>query len=337
MGTPKKTLVLAAFAVVVAVIVVPGAVTADGTSLTDDIPVIGTVVKVATGRSTAPRPQAQPAPTTTSANTVADVTAPATTPAATDYEPVPEPQAPSDGLVQEIDILYAPNQKPLAPQPTTRSAGPCPKATTCRSFQHRASKYPTDKTGKATIKWRFNDDGRRNLRAPAGMLESAVKTGMWQWSKYNSNLVFQYAGLTTTKFGAKGKDGTCADGVNTVTWARFDPSIIAAASTCTDATGRIVRDTDLAMNVTQHWENISGKPDTRHSFDILSIVTHELGHWLSLLDLYGAQDRGQTMSGTSEYGEVRKRTLGLGDVVGLQTVYKCGAGDVCPRTGLRDD
>ena len=91
------------------------------------------------------------------------------------------------------------------------------------------------------------------------------------------------------------------------------------------------------MNVTYHWENINGTPSTRHSMDIRSIVTHELGHWLGLLDLYSSSDVHQTMSGYSKYGETSKRTLALGDVIGIQTAFPCGSGDSCPRTGVAND
>ncbi|MEX2393403.1 MAG: matrixin family metalloprotease, partial [Actinomycetota bacterium] len=106
---------------------------------------------------------------------------------------------------------------------------------------------------------------------------------------------------------------------------------------CTDETGKIVRDADLALNVTQHWEDIGAEPDSRHSFDIRSIVTHELGHVLSLLDLYDADSLHQTMMGNAEYGETRKRTLALGDIIGLQTAYPCGKGDTCRREGIAND
>jgi hypothetical protein len=160
---------------------------------------------------------------------------------------------------------------------------------------------------------------------------------MAQWSHWDSNIVFHYQGLTTAAFGAPGKDGGCADGTNVVTWDKFDSDIIAMAGICTDNAGKVVRDADLALNVTYHWENINGTPSTRHSIDIQSIVTHELGHWLGLLDLYSTRDIHQTMSGYAGYGETNKRTPALGDIIGVQTLFPCGPGDSCPRTGIAAD
>src|SRR5205823_9236144 len=141
--------------------------------------------------------------------------------------------------------------------------------------------WPHDKNGTSVIDWKFNDEGRRAVRAQPGLLESAVHGAMAQWSHWDSNIAFRYQGLTTAHFGDTGKDGSCADGTNVITWDKFqDPGIIAMAGICTDKTGKIVRDADLALNVTYHWENINGTPATRHDVDIRSIVTHELGHWL---------------------------------------------------------
>jgi hypothetical protein len=251
----------------------------------------------------------------------------------TDSASVEEASDPST-WVASVDVLGTGDEAPPEPPP---GDGPCPKATTCRTNVIRHQRWKTAKDGSLTIGWRFNDEGRRNLRAPEGLLESAVRASMSEWSRWNSNINFEYAGTTTASFAAKGKDGSCADGVNTITWQSFDPSLIAAVGTCIDPATNTVRDADLALNVTQHWEDISGEAESRHTFDIRSIVTHELGHILSLLDLYGAGSVRQSMMGAAEYGETRKRTLALGDIVGLQTAYPGEDGDICPRKDVVDD
>ncbi len=267
----------------------------------------------------------------------------ATTPSATEAAPeraeVAAAPGPDDGSdpatwVSSVDVLGFDD---LGPQEPAAGGGPCPKATTCDANVVRPQRWKTSTDGTLTIPWRFNDEGRRNLRAPTGLLESAVRAGMSEWMRWNSNIRFAYAGTTTASFAEKGDDGSCADGINTITWTRMDASIIAAVGTCVDPKTNTVRDADLALNVTQHWEDIVGEPQSRHTFDIRSIVTHELGHILSLLDLYDAGSLRQTMMGNAEYGETRKRTLALGDVIGLQTAYQCGKGDTCPREGIVDD
>ena len=238
--------------------------------------------------------------------------------------------------VRTIEILYS-EKRDSSDEPRAAGAGPCPKATTCTVHQLQRARWLTDSTGKLTVKWKFNDEGRRKLRAPDGLLESAVEAGMAEWHKWNSNVNFAYGGTTTALFGARGRDGSCDDGTNVIGWARMDRDIIAQVITCLDSSGRRVVDTDLALNITQHWEDVQGEPDSRHTFDIRSIVTHELGHVLSLADLYSGDAVYMTMMGNARYGETRKRTLGLGDIIGVQTAYKCGSGDACPRKGIVND
>jgi hypothetical protein len=160
---------------------------------------------------------------------------------------------------------------------------------------------------------------------------------MSQWSRWNSNVVFRDTGTTTATFAADDKDGSCDDGTNVVTWGTFSPEVIGAAVLCFDESGRVIRDADLALNATQHWEHVSGTPESRHSHDIQSIYTHELGHWLGFEDLYAGDASRQTMFGNTEYGQTNKRTLALGDIVGVQKAYPCADGDRCPRSGIADD
>jgi predicted Zn-dependent protease len=246
-----------------------------------------------------------------------------------------KPSAPAK-TIRTIEVLYS-ERHDTSSEPRAAGTGTCPKATTCTVHQTQRARWLTDSTGKVTIKWKFNDEGRRSLRAPPGLLESAIKSGMAEWQRWNSNVQFAYVGTTTAQYGARGSNGTCDDGNNVIGWARMDRDIIAQVMTCLDSSGRRVVDADLALNVTQHWEDIKGEPESRHTFDIRSIVTHELGHILSLADLYSSDAMYMTMMGNAKYGETRKRTLGLGDIIGVQTAYKCGSGDSCPRRGIVND
>jgi hypothetical protein len=55
--------------------------------------------------------------------------------------------------------------------------------------------------------------------------------------------------------------------------------------------------------------------------DVQNIMTHEFGHWCGLADLYNDVDYWLTMYGYAGYGEIYKRSLGLGDINGLRAVY----------------
>ena len=50
-------------------------------------------------------------------------------------------------------------------------------------------------------------------------------------------------------------------------------------------------------------------------------MTHEFGHALGLLDLYGGSDSEKTMYGYAYPGETKKRTLHSDDINGVQTIY----------------
>jgi len=60
---------------------------------------------------------------------------------------------------------------------------------------------------------------------------------------------------------------------------------------------------------------------TAGAYDIQNIMTHENGHWLGLNDLYSATDKDLTMYGYGMTGELKKDTLGLGDILGINTIY----------------
>lgn len=309
-------------------ILVPGAYSNNAGSIAEYDPVLPVTIEVA-------RPSVVTEAVAVSAPVEA-ADAAHTTPAPPDNAEERSPSATESlppGTVRELHVMYArPGDGAEAD-----GAGVCPRSSSCERHQLRSSRWPLDDTGRLVIPFAYNDEGRRPVRAEDGILGPALRAATGEWSRWNSNIVFENDGTTTATFGADGPDGTCDDGTNVVTWKKFDPSVIGAAVLCMDDSGKVIRDADLALNSTQHWEPISGEPDSRHSYDIQSILTHELGHWLALEDIYSPDSAAQTMHGSTKYGETRKRTLALGDVVGLQKAYPCGPEDTCPREGIADD
>ena len=57
------------------------------------------------------------------------------------------------------------------------------------------------------------------------------------------------------------------------------------------------------------------------AYDVQNIMTHEAGHWLMLLDLYQWRTQKLTMYGYGALGELQKRTLGVGDELGIDQIY----------------
>jgi hypothetical protein len=324
---------LAAFVVVALSALVPGPATAKG-SPSAGIPGISILVRVlqAKPEPRAAVPVSQARPVERQAPVKAALPKPVVS---NDVVEVPDAISPAADLVRVRTVMY--EEGPGASDGPR--SGPCAAATTCKSYVLRPARWPAaDKTGGIVIPYAVNESQRRSAREPAGALVPAVQRATAQWTHWDSNIVFKYTGTTTATFGATGKDGGCDDGVNSVSWTPLEQGVIGEAGLCFDRKNRLIRDADLALNSVMHWEVVSGSsPRSRHSYDIQSILTHELGHWFSLLDLYSSNDARQTMYGEAKYGDVRKRTPALGDIIGIQTAYRCGAGDSCPRSGIKND
>lgn len=214
--------------------------------------------------------------------------------------------------------------------------GLCPGATTCAVYKLGKTRWSVGDGGRLTIPLRYSDSGRPGSRAPgAGDIVQALRAAGAEWHRWNSNVTFSYAGTTSARPGSYG--ASCSDGSNTIGWRTMSPGVLGVASICYDTTSLRVVETDIALNAAQRWAIMSTPDRSSRTYDVQSILTHELGHYLSLLDLYSLRSRGMTMYGSSKPGTISQRTLGLGDIVAAQTAYPCGPGDSCPRTGIADD
>ena len=58
------------------------------------------------------------------------------------------------------------------------------------------------------------------------------------------------------------------------------------------------------------------------TYDAKNIMTHELGHWMGLDDMYNVGTHGDaTMYGYGSLGEIKKNTLTTGDQIGVSNIY----------------
>jgi hypothetical protein len=123
-------------------------------------------------------------------------------------------------------------------------------------------------------------------------------------------------GGTTTRDGSAHGDGWSVQYWSTTPWA--DPNLIAVATHWyIIATGEIV-EADIHYNGADWSWSIGGSPTT---VDIQNIATHESGHTIGLLDLYGAADSEKTMYGIAGNNQTLKRTPTVSDIEGVEYMY----------------
>jgi hypothetical protein len=146
--------------------------------------------------------------------------------------------------------------------------------------------------------------------APAGG-SAAIQAAMAAWSAVpGADFQFVYAGSTTRSglsydghnvcsFGDLGTDGSLA--VNSY-WFYSDGTMV---------------ESDVLYNTNYLW-SVTGAADR---FDVQSVAAHELGHALSLADLYGAADAAKTMYAFTVMGQIGMRTLHPDDMAGLVCLY----------------
>jgi len=137
---------------------------------------------------------------------------------------------------------------------------------------------------------------------------NAISSSAETWDSQTSYQVFSYKGTTSRTAGRY-------DGYNVISWGYYGSGVIAV--TYIWYSGSRILETDTRMNTYYRW-SLSGEAG---KMDVQNIMTHEFGHWCGLDDLYNDKDYWLTMYGYASYGETYKRTLGLGDTLGLQAVY----------------
>ena len=115
------------------------------------------------------------------------------------------------------------------------------------------------------------------------------------------------------------------DGLNLNVWIENDWTDITGSGSSTVGLNRIwfsadgtLIDSDIAYNGQYYTWSSSGQ---NGKMDVQNIATHEIGHSLSLADLYNGGDFEKTMYGYVSSGETKKRTLHIDDIAGISYLY----------------
>lgn len=108
-------------------------------------------------------------------------------------------------------------------------------------------------------------------------------------------------------------------GFNRVVWASIDGpgNILASAGVCRSPATKEIAGFVVTLDTGEDW-SVSGQEG---KFDVLNVSVHEFGHVAGLNHVNAPRDGCLTMYKIAGPGETQKRTLGLGDKLGLNALY----------------
>ncbi len=177
-----------------------------------------------------------------------------------------------------------------------------------------AQAFKVNRTGSGKpIKWNVPREAYRINASggPSGSI-AAIRRSAATWTNVaGSPFVFVYGGTATST--AHGTN----DGINLVNFGSLAQGTLAENVFWYNPTTGRLYDSDLEFNTSYQWATTGAAG----YFDVQDIGTHELGHSLSLADLYGSADTAKTMYGYSSDGEKKKRTLTSDDIHGIMYLY----------------
>ena len=146
---------------------------------------------------------------------------------------------------------------------------------------------------------------------PSGSLDALLEA-MQTWTDVDTSSFTFVDGGTTSK-NSHGE----ADGINIIDFGVIkDEGVLGKNSFWFYTTGEMI-DSDIRFNTKITWST-DGSPD---KFDVQNVGTHELGHSLSLADLYHYSDSEKTMYGFGSPGDTSQRTLHQDDMDGIAYLY----------------
>lgn len=190
----------------------------------------------------------------------------------------------------------------------------------------KAAAFEVNKTNSGLdIKWSVPNETYyiNEAGGPAGSL-AAIQAGTQTWADVStSSFTFIYGGTTTsTAYGIN-------DGINIILFGSMGTTGTLARNYIwyNPATGEI-SDTDIKFNTDYPWATDGSVT----AYDVQNVATHELGHSLSLSDLYNDSEIEETMYGYSYKGETKQRTLTQDDINGITYLYASSV-DTTPPTG----
>jgi Matrixin len=155
---------------------------------------------------------------------------------------------------------------------------------------------------------------------------SAVLAGANEWDDGTFSATDDWSGVTVNLFinnpqtVSKPYDDNWdeMDGANTIIWGDLPNSNVIAVTNIWYSRRTGIVEFDMVFNTDYQWETNGNSA----VMDVQNIATHELGHAAGLGDLYNPVASEETMFGYSDYGEITKRDLYVGDQAGITKLYR---------------
>jgi hypothetical protein len=146
--------------------------------------------------------------------------------------------------------------------------------------------------------------------APFGGANTAIELAEATLDEFITTRAFTHHDPTT-------QTNPCTGAPNTVQWAGIDGAggILGTTSVCQNVATKAIGGFVITLDGAESWGS------TSEDFDVQNIATHEWLHVGGLGHVHAPQDGCLTAYFLAATGEIQKRTLGLGDKLGMDFLY----------------